>query len=458
MPAQKTVYQIKVTLVGSKLPIWRRILVTDKVSLGHLHAILQIAMGWTDSHLHMFTINGQAYGDPEADEAGELGSQDEYRYRLDQFVSGEGFEIRYEYDFGDSWEHILQVEKILPAEKGVRYPICISARRACPPEDVGGVWGYENFLQAISDPKHEQHDEYREWIGGDFDPEEFDLDEVNERLRHYKQYRQEVSVEYSMPKAEAGQLEKVIAWTQRLPGDVDRFDALPVRRDMLAFLSYLLENRTVGTQSTGNLPLKAVHAICAQFADPPELEGSIGDYHYRVRSEDDVWPLVYVHTLASAGGLVTGGPARIWKVTEDGLKYPQIPSPVQVVFLLQCWWHSVDWTIAFPFTGFRDGLPPGFNMVTLACLLELPVGEASSYAAFADRVIRNSGLVWPIDDQVSARDILHSAIERMVIQPLVDFSVLECEHGIKTVDRHDDSELVRIRLSPVGKGMLELLK
>lgn len=201
-----------------------------------------------------------------------------------------------------------------------------------------------------------------------------------------------------------------------------------------------------------------MHAICALFVHPPKLEDSIGDHHYHVRSEDDVWPLFYVHTLANASGLVAGGPARIWKVTEDGQIYSQLPSPIQVVFLLHCWWYMVDWTIAFPFTGFRNGLPASFNQKTLSCLLELPVGKSSSYATFADHLIQESGLVWPIADQVSARNILHSAVEHMVIDSLVRFGVLECEYGTKITGGYSSHELTDIRLISTGKGMLELLE
>ena len=117
----------------------------DNTTLGQLHNILQIAMGWENYHLHMFMIGEQVYGDPEDDETGDIGTKSEKRFRLNQFVSREGFKFRYEYDFGDSWDHTLLVEKILPAEKGVHYPVCIAGKRACPPEDVGGVWGYKDF-------------------------------------------------------------------------------------------------------------------------------------------------------------------------------------------------------------------------------------------------------------------------------------------------------------------------
>ena len=185
MPAltPKSIYQLKITLNDSKPPIWRRILVPDSISLHQLHTILQIVMGWTNSHLHQFIIDDEYYGDPEDDEMGDM--KNEKRYRLNQFVRRKGFKFIYEYDFGDSWEHIILVEAILPIQKGAQYPICLEGKRACPPEDVGGVWGYEEFLEVISNPKHPEHEEMLEWVGEDFDPEFFDIEDANLGLRQF---------------------------------------------------------------------------------------------------------------------------------------------------------------------------------------------------------------------------------------------------------------------------------
>ena len=177
------IFQIKVTLRESKPPICRRIQVWEDTRLDKLHLILQEVMGWANSHLHQFIIGGSYYGEPHPD-YDEWGAEmrDEKRVRLRQIVTGEKFKFIYEYDFGDSWEHELLVEKILPPESGVYYPRCIKGKRAGPPEDVGGVWGYQSFLAAIRDPKHPQHEELLEWIGGKFDPEAFDLEAINQAL------------------------------------------------------------------------------------------------------------------------------------------------------------------------------------------------------------------------------------------------------------------------------------
>ena len=178
-PAQ--VYQIKVTLDGSKLPIWRRIQVGSATTLSKLHQTLQSVMGWDDYHLHQFIIGGQYYGDPTFDEFGELSIINEKGNRLDQLVAQPGSKFIYEYDFGDGWEHILVVEKFIEPEPGIRYPTCVKGNRACPPEDVGGMWGYADYLEAIADPDHPEHEEMLAWRGP-VDSESFDIDAVNQEL------------------------------------------------------------------------------------------------------------------------------------------------------------------------------------------------------------------------------------------------------------------------------------
>lgn len=179
------IYQIKVTLKHCKPPIWRRVEVPGNINLAKLHHILQAVMGWEGYHLHQFIADGIYYGEPHPD-YDVWGSEmyDEKRVKLNQLAPEEKFKFIYEYDFGDSWEHELLVEKISPPEKGVSYPRCIKGKRACPPEDVGGVWGYDSFLEAIADPNHPEHEELLEWTGGEFDPEAFDLEEINAALSH----------------------------------------------------------------------------------------------------------------------------------------------------------------------------------------------------------------------------------------------------------------------------------
>ncbi len=176
----KKIYQIKVTLKDTKPPIWRRIEVTEDISLDRLHNIIQAAMGWDDYHLHQFIIDRNYYGKPDPEFGSDM--EDEQNIRLSQISLKEKSKFIYEYDFGESWLHEILIEKILPVKEGVKYPLCIKGKRACPPEDVGGPWGYADFLETINDPENPEHEDMLEWAGDSFDPEAFNLDEVNARL------------------------------------------------------------------------------------------------------------------------------------------------------------------------------------------------------------------------------------------------------------------------------------
>jgi hypothetical protein len=175
---------MKVTLRGSKPPIWRRLQVTSETTLAQLHRIVQHAMGWEGYHLYQFVVGDITYGDPRMLE--EMDGEDARNATLAVIVPGEKFKFIYEYDFGDGWEHELLIEKILPFEGEKTYPVCLTGKRACPPEDCGGIWGYADFLEAIHDPHHPEHEEMLEWVGGAFDPEAFDPDEVNAELQRLK--------------------------------------------------------------------------------------------------------------------------------------------------------------------------------------------------------------------------------------------------------------------------------
>jgi hypothetical protein len=185
------IYQIKVTLKDFKPTIWRRVQVSSDTTLGMLHVIIQMVMGWGGHHLHQFILGKRPYlifiGSPSIfDENMDEGMQDEDGVRIKQALPAAKSKMTYEYDFGDGWEHEILLEKILHAEQGVYYPRCLAGEMSCPPDDVGGVWGYANFLDAIKNPKHPQHKDLLDWVGGKFDPEEFDLEYVNKNLKNLK--------------------------------------------------------------------------------------------------------------------------------------------------------------------------------------------------------------------------------------------------------------------------------
>jgi len=181
MRAPDRIYQLKITLKNVRPPIWRRILVSGKTALPELHFIIQAVMGWHNCHLHSFEDGEVSYGERDTD-FGLDELEDERRVKLQSIALAVGSKFEYLYDFGDGWQHTVLVEKVLTAAPGGVYPVCITGKRACPPEDCGGAWGYVDFLEAISNPEHENHDEMQEWIGEGFDSEAFDLNVVNAML------------------------------------------------------------------------------------------------------------------------------------------------------------------------------------------------------------------------------------------------------------------------------------
>jgi len=184
--ATDALYQFKITLLGSKPPIWRRIQAQD-CTLDKLHEHIQTAMGWTNSHLHQFEIKGQRYGNPELLDDGfdDFECEDSTTTMLSEILpkTSKRFAFKYEYDFGDSWEHEVLFEGSPTADPKAKYPLCVEGQRACPPEDCGGIWGYGDFLEAIRNPKHEEHENMLEWIGGKFDPEKFDPGKATKEMK-----------------------------------------------------------------------------------------------------------------------------------------------------------------------------------------------------------------------------------------------------------------------------------
>ncbi|HPE61988.1 MAG: plasmid pRiA4b ORF-3 family protein [Thiothrix sp.] len=194
-PEAGTVYQLKISLEGSKPPIWRRVLIRNDASLDQLHRVIQIAMGWTDTHLNQFIHGDTFYSSPNM-----FGSElledtlDARDYTIRALLRREKDWLRYEYDFGDSWLHKVTLEKVLPADAAAAIPACLKARGACPPEDCGGIWGYAHLLATFKQRRaagdtpdaEDEDDELMEWLPADFDPDQVDLDGINQALRRLR--------------------------------------------------------------------------------------------------------------------------------------------------------------------------------------------------------------------------------------------------------------------------------
>lgn len=176
--AQTNIIQLKVTLRGVKPPVWRRLLMPGTMTLGQLHTAIQAAMGWRDCHLHVFDIGGEPFGDRRSvDDVA-----DEKRPTLNGLLRSSVVRFGYTYDFGDDWEHTIAFEKSELTVEGEAYPACIGGKRNCPPEDCGGAWGYEHLLAILADPNHPEHADQLDWIGEEFDPNEFNPERANTAL------------------------------------------------------------------------------------------------------------------------------------------------------------------------------------------------------------------------------------------------------------------------------------
>ena len=174
-----SILKLKVTLLDIKPSIWRRVLVPESMPLDYLHDAIQVAMGWEGGHLHLFDIGGRHFGDPTLVDHVD----DETRYRMSRFAKDGVTKFRYVYDFGDDWIHGVVIEGREPAAAGVFYPACVAGKRACPPEDCGGPWGYQELLEIVASPDHPERNERLEWIGRELDPEAFSVAKTEQALR-----------------------------------------------------------------------------------------------------------------------------------------------------------------------------------------------------------------------------------------------------------------------------------
>ena len=184
------IYQLKVVLLGSEPPVWRRLQVPGDARLDWLHAALQVALGWTNSHLHQFRVGEDRYSDTRHHSAESEGAPEileARKFTLRQIAPHRQDAFGYEYDFGDSWEHEITVDKILPPDAAASTTaLCLDGARACPPEDCGGVWGYADLLKILKNRKHPEHKNMKEWLGRAFDADAFDVGKTNLWLRKLK--------------------------------------------------------------------------------------------------------------------------------------------------------------------------------------------------------------------------------------------------------------------------------
>jgi len=180
-----TIARLKITLDDVKPVVLRRVEVPFDIRLDRLHLTLQAAMGWTNSHLYEIRAGGVGWSTPYPDADWEGDFMDARKGRLDDILQDIGTKtLKYLYDFGDGWEHTIKIERLVDPTPGMLYPSLIEAKGQCPPEDVGGPWGYSELLEALDDPSHERHREFKEWLADDFNPHVVDVDRLSEDVAY----------------------------------------------------------------------------------------------------------------------------------------------------------------------------------------------------------------------------------------------------------------------------------
>lgn len=181
----RKIYQVIITIKEINPKIWRRLLVPSDMRLSDFHKVIQTSFGWTNSHLHQFIKNDTCYTRRMQDDDywDELENVDYHNMKIFSLLYSKREKMIYEYDFGDSWRHEIILEEILPPNEGFKYPLCLDGARSCPPEDCGGVWGYQNMMKILKKPKHEEYESYIIWLDGKFNSEYFNKDKVNKRLK-----------------------------------------------------------------------------------------------------------------------------------------------------------------------------------------------------------------------------------------------------------------------------------
>jgi hypothetical protein len=228
---------------------------------------------------------------------------------------------------------------------------------------------------------------------------------------------------------------------------------------MVAFLDYLRDHKVTGTTSTGNLPLKAVAEVAAAFVDPPPMEIRLGNSVYPIRSEEEVWPVYFVHILSNGAGLIMGGAGRRWCLTTRGEQYSSAPEDVQVRVLLMAWWYWIDWTIATRYGIFDEVFSSRFPQSAQTLLKEINVGQRVDYEPFVERLVKEIGLRWRGEGEESdtVREYVNSSLERMLIEPLESLGMLS---GQREKDKDQPFRWEKLKaffLTPFGRMLLHTL-
>jgi hypothetical protein len=432
------------------------------MTLWDLHEVIQAVFGWIGYHLHEYSIGNVIYGDPEDSEYMDFVKEDEELYKLSDFNFNKGSQFTYLYDFGDSWKHSILIEKVLPYDKKLRLPQFLEGKRTTPPEDVGGEYGYSEFLEAIKNPKHPEHERYLIWAGGSFDPELINIKMINYKIDIVAQQLNDWNVRLNLwiedPKDWVDPQVAVKNWIKTLQKrDVEKIQSLALLTNMRYLLTYLQDNKVSGTSSTGNFPQKAVKDLVEKIGySHPLLDKA--EFSRMFKNENEVWAVYSIHLLAYWAELIEGGKGKLWKLTSKGENFLNISPAEQLHTLFSGWWFHGYWLIpSHRFTRIQY-LPPDFPRFIHSIITSTLVSQSMNFTDFCKKILKALGYsVQPDPNDYNFR-LLCDDLEEIVIKPMDSFGFIICKKEEKILlSSIKSSELDRFLLSDFGREALRTM-
>lgn len=418
-------------------------------------------MAWHDYHLHEFELRdpstarkatiGMLVEDLDLlDEGPDFPEEEE---SISEWLSPANNTLRYTYDFGDDWRHEVRLESILPRERGVEYPICLAGARACPPQDCGGLPGYERLLAIIGDAAHEEHASYSEWLGGEFDPEAFRVEEIHfddpvERWSVAIGGREGLKLPLLHARVKKRLSEKETTERSECLAGAESADENSVRLDMLSLLSYI-DGRELRLTQAGNLSLKEVRAINELFVEPEELDHKTGRRIYKLRTEEDARKLRFLRFLSQEAGLtkIRQNKFSLTKKAEGFLKERPLDQLAQLVTV---WLTKDNWG---RMTGYPELAEPlMYKAYDVAHFVsEMPVMKRVAYGAFEKELLSALGLEITTGRPELAKHFSYIAIAMTILIPLESFGIISLS---RAKDKFGDGKIVDLELTNLGRYLL----
>ena len=452
-------YQFKIKLEGVDPPVWRRFQILGSKNLLFLHDVIQIVMGWEDIHLHSFILDDQEYRRFVAEDDEYESFENEEEYTIDQLFSEIGQEIDYYYNLEAVWLHTLELEAIEELSSRPKTAICLGGERACPPENIDGVFAYKKLLEVLGNPKHTEHKNIKNWHGEGYDPEAFNLQFINDRLNKMGKgysiksqsnwYQHDLYVTTELYPLPDNPLSKKL-----MDMKTETRNHAP-REDMLTLLKYIQKNKVIGTASKGNFPLKDSATIARKFVIPIEVERFFGHRFMRIQSEEEIPLLYFYHRLAHEAGLITGGERRQWQLSPLGEVFFKAKPAQQIWHMFKSYWEGGIWQSVMKAITSPDSDEHDIAIALVESLINAGPERLIDVFQFLKANLDFRKLYEVFDGDKSEVSELFDILIYEGLIPLSNLHVIEL-HEIAGND-HSDNIIPCIRSTEIGNLLLKLL-